>query len=97
VPSGATKSRQGVLPPNRQVAGSTVGVEPRTPQKLSLAIGVVIFPSKPRWQTPTYLEDPASFEIVAAAARSVNGITGMCYLPSNKGRQTEPVKRRGTK
>jgi hypothetical protein len=35
-------SRHGVFPPNRHVAGSTVGVEPRTPQKLSLAIGPVI-------------------------------------------------------
>src|ERR1700751_2544347 len=42
VPSGAMSSRQGVFPPKRQVAGSTVGVEPRTPQKLSLAMGLVI-------------------------------------------------------
>src|SRR5262249_10227162 len=42
VPSGATSSRQGVFPPYLQVAGSTVGVEPRTPQKLSLAMGTVI-------------------------------------------------------
>jgi hypothetical protein len=40
VPSGAMSSRQGVLPPYRQVAGSTVGVEPRTPQKLSLVTGL---------------------------------------------------------
>src|ERR1700676_354228 len=44
VPSGATNSRHGVSPPYRQVAGSTVGVEPRTPQKLSLAMGTVISP-----------------------------------------------------
>jgi len=31
-----------VFPPKRHVAGSTVGVEPRTPQKLSLAMGLVI-------------------------------------------------------
>src|SRR5215472_8073789 len=42
VPSGVTSSRQGVFPPYLQVAGSTVGVEPRTPQKLSLAMGTVI-------------------------------------------------------
>src|ERR1700720_2189340 len=44
VPSGAASSRQGVLPPYRHVAGSTVGVEPRTPQKLNLAIGLLICP-----------------------------------------------------
>lgn len=43
VPSGAVNSRQGVFPPYRQVAGSTVGVDPRTPQKLNLAMGTVIF------------------------------------------------------
>src|SRR5260370_3979317 len=42
VPSGAISSRQGVFPPYRHVAGSTVGVDPRTPQKLNLAIGTVI-------------------------------------------------------
>src|SRR6266478_5000471 len=42
VPSGAISSRQGVFPPYRHVAGSTVGVDPRTPQKLSLAMGTVI-------------------------------------------------------
>src|SRR5262249_990982 len=42
VPSGVTNSRQGVFPPYLQVAGSTVGVEPRTPQKLNLAMGTVI-------------------------------------------------------
>src|SRR5271167_4689641 len=42
VPSGATKSRQGVFPPKRQVVGSTVGVEPRTPQKVNLATGELI-------------------------------------------------------
>src|SRR6516162_4222555 len=42
VPSGATSSRQGVLPPYRHVAGSTVGVEPRTPQNDNLAIGLLI-------------------------------------------------------
>ena len=31
-----------MLPPKRQVAGSTVGVEPRTPQKVNLAIGELI-------------------------------------------------------
>jgi hypothetical protein len=36
-------SRQGVFPPYRQVAGSTVGVEPRTPQKLNFAAGAVMF------------------------------------------------------
>src|SRR4029077_6019560 len=43
VPSGATSSRHGVFPPYRHVAGSTVGVEPRTPQKLSLLTGTDIF------------------------------------------------------
>src|SRR5258708_31049758 len=42
VPSGAISSRQGVFPPYRHVAGSTVGVDPRTPQKLNLAMGTVI-------------------------------------------------------
>jgi len=42
VPSGALTSTQGVFPPKRHVAGSTVGVEPRTPQKLNFAIGTVI-------------------------------------------------------
>ena len=42
VPSGAASSRQGVFPPYRQVAGSTVGVDPRTPQKLNFAIGTVM-------------------------------------------------------
>src|SRR6266436_1033102 len=42
VPSGAISSRQGVFPPERHVAGSTVGVDPRTPQKLNLAMGTVI-------------------------------------------------------
>jgi hypothetical protein len=42
VPSGAANSRQGVFPPYRHVAGSTVGVDPRTPQKLSFRIGTVI-------------------------------------------------------
>src|SRR5215813_7630991 len=45
VPSGAVRSRQGVFPPYRQVAGSTVGVEPRTPQKLSFVTGSLIAPS----------------------------------------------------
>jgi hypothetical protein len=30
------------LPPKREVAGSTVGVEPRTPQKVSLVMGELI-------------------------------------------------------
>src|SRR6202007_1178495 len=42
VPSGATNPRHGVFPPYPHVAGSTVGVEPRTPQKLNLAIGLLI-------------------------------------------------------
>src|SRR6266436_4893092 len=42
VPSGAISSRQGVFPPYRHVAGSTVGFDPPTPQKLNLAIGTVI-------------------------------------------------------
>src|SRR5271165_2126993 len=42
VPSGAISSRQGVFPPYRHVAGSTVGVEPRTPQKDNLAMGLLI-------------------------------------------------------
>src|SRR5208282_179660 len=42
VPSGAVNSRHGVFPPYRQVAGSTVGVDPRTPQKLSFAMGAVM-------------------------------------------------------
>jgi len=33
-----------VFPPYRQVAGSTVGVEPRTPQKLNFAMGIFIDP-----------------------------------------------------
>src|SRR5215470_18242150 len=43
VPSGATSSRHGVFPPYLHVAGSTVGVEPRTPQKLNLLTGTDIF------------------------------------------------------
>jgi hypothetical protein len=43
VPSGAASSRQGVFPPYLHVAGSTVGVDPRTPQKLNFATGAVIF------------------------------------------------------
>jgi hypothetical protein len=42
VPSGAISSKQGVFPPYRHVAGSTVGVAPRTPQKLNLAMGTLI-------------------------------------------------------
>src|ERR1700683_1734486 len=36
-PRGVVSSSQAVLPPYRQVAGSAVGVEPRTPQKRILA------------------------------------------------------------
>ena len=76
-----------MLPPKRQVAGSTVGVEPRTPQKLNLATGVVIFRQNRSGKPPHWcrkVEDSASFEIVAAAGRSVNGITDACCQPSNK-------------
>src|SRR5271170_4504524 len=71
VPSGAINSRHGVLPPYRQVAGSTVGVEPRTPQKLSLAIGEVIFigervepnhPEKHRLLLPTISDDGSHYQ-----------------------------------
>ena len=42
VPSGAVNSRHGVFPPYRHVVGSTVGVDPRTPQKLNFAIGTAM-------------------------------------------------------
>src|SRR5579864_6927596 len=38
-PAGVVSSRQAVFPPYRQVALSTVGVEPRTPQNRSVAAG----------------------------------------------------------
>lgn len=52
VPSGATNSRHGVFPPYRHVAGSTVGVEPRTPQKLNLLTGTDIFLSYAPGKSP---------------------------------------------
>src|SRR5215831_10166327 len=75
VPSGATSSRHGVFPPYRHVAGSTVGVEPRTPQKLNLLTGTDIFLSNapgmslfPR-QHGVYWE---AHLILAAVASTVN-------------------------
>src|ERR1700687_4576475 len=75
VPSGASRSRHGVFPPKRHVAGSTVGVEPRTPQKLNLAMGVLI-------SVVAAADDPCKalrrmrgvvpFLIVAAAVGSVH-------------------------
>src|SRR5260221_5176851 len=38
-PAGVVSSRQAVFPPYRQVALSTVGVDPRTPQNRSVATG----------------------------------------------------------
>src|SRR5260370_36556040 len=42
VPAGEISSGRGVSPPYRHVAGSTVGVDPPTPEKLNLAMGTVI-------------------------------------------------------
>src|SRR6202030_4091710 len=42
-PSGVISSRQGEFPPYRHVPGSTVGVDPRTPQKLNLAMASLIY------------------------------------------------------
>src|ERR1700688_4648400 len=42
-PAGFTSGRQGVFPPYRHVPGSTVGVDPRTPQKLNLAMASLIY------------------------------------------------------
>ena len=54
VPSGASSSRQGVLPPYRHVAGSTVGVDPRTPQKFSFVTGAAISAiENPLWNGPS--------------------------------------------
>src|SRR5713101_8327931 len=77
VPSGAINSRHGVFPPYRHVAGSTVGVEPRTPQKLSLATGAVIFLSALPCAKANSASVKAEWEaspMVAVAARRVNDI-----------------------
>src|SRR5215470_13234605 len=75
VPSGATSSRHGVFPPYRHVAGSTVGVEPRTPQKLNLLTGTDIFlsdaPGKPIFPRQHGVHWEALL-ILAAVFRSVN-------------------------
>src|SRR5215813_6894321 len=76
VPSGATSSRQGVFPPYLQVAGSTVGVEPRTPQKLSLAMGTVISLVVQFW-----LEAPSNWRTVLLL------MVAWRYIPSNDSAQ----------
>src|SRR5215470_19365432 len=76
VPSGVTNSRQGVFPPYLQVAGSTVGVEPRTPQKLSLAMGTVISLVVQFW-----LEAPSNWRTVLLL------MFAWRYIPSNDSAQ----------
>src|SRR5271167_1434249 len=81
VPSGAVSSRQGVFPPYRHVAGSTVGVEPRTPQKLSLAMGLLISVGVTSGPGSPAAVDPGEsvpFLMVAVDTGSVNEFAGQC-------------------
>ena len=76
-----------MFPPKRQVAGSTVGVEPRTPQKLSLAIGLVISVGAADTQCGeirALLVLSLPFLMVAAEASTVNEFRERCCHVSNK-------------
>jgi hypothetical protein len=79
------RSRQGVFPPKRQVAGSTVGVEPRTPQKLSLAMGLVIsVGAETIRRIKALLVLLLPFLMVAAEPSTVNEFREGCCQVSNK-------------
>src|SRR4029077_267895 len=83
VPSGAISSRQGVFPPYRHVAGSTVGVEPRTPQNDSLAIGLLISVGVTSGLVPALIlpGESVPFLMVAVDSGSVNEFAvGCCHI-----------------
>ncbi len=83
MPSGAISSRQGVFPPYRHVAGSTVGVEPRTPQNDSLAIGLLISVGVTSGLVPALIlpGESVPFLMVAVDSGSVNEFAvGCCHI-----------------
>src|SRR5713226_10584991 len=79
VPSGAISSRHGVFPPYRHVAGSTVGVDPRTPQKLNLVMEPVISVGKYE-----FCEEPARPKMYRRES-SLDGGSHWMERESNRG------------